>query len=87
MACCFGRRPGTVPCGPPGTSDRNHDCRGRREDQILELVDRYDIELWAAVDDREDGFPTTAAMHLAKTEYFDGLNGSTFTRLAWILQL
>lgn len=63
------------------------DCRGRREDQILELVERHDIELWAAVDDREDGFPTTAAMHLAKTEYFDGLNASTFTRLAWILQL
>lgn len=63
------------------------DCRGVREDQILALVEQYDIELWAAVDDREDGFPTTAAMHLAKTEYFDGLVPATFTRLAWILQL
>ncbi|WP_022982641.1 HAD domain-containing protein [Ideonella sp. B508-1] len=63
------------------------DCRGVREDQILELVERHDIELWGAVDNREDGFPTTAAMHLAKTEYFDGLVPATFTRLAWILQL
>lgn len=63
------------------------DCRGVREDEILALVERYDIELWAAVDDREEGFPTTAAMHLAKTEYFDGLVPATFTRLAWILQL
>ena len=30
----------------------------RREDEILALVEQHDIELWPAVDDREDGFPT-----------------------------
>jgi|GEM_PF-4337723 len=33
--------------------------------------------IWAAVDDREASFQATAALHLAKTDYFDGLMPST----------
>lgn len=58
-----------------------------REDEILDFVHEHGIEIWAAVDDREAEYPTTASMHLAKTEPIDGLTSLTLTRLAWLLQL
>jgi HAD domain in Swiss Army Knife RNA repair proteins len=44
-----------------------------REEEVLALVARYDIRSWVALDDRPEGFPTTANRLIA-TEYFDGIS-------------
>lgn len=59
----------------------------RREDEILDLVWRYGIARWAALDDDASGFPTTAPCHLARTQYLDGLTVSALERVADLLRL
>jgi hypothetical protein len=52
-----------------------------REDEILTLVHEYRIDRWAALDDREQEFPRTAATHLVATEYLDGLTEKNLMEL------
>lgn len=58
-----------------------------REQEILALVARYDIQRWVALDDKPEGFPTTADRHLIATDYFDGLTPEHLARAARALGL
>jgi hypothetical protein len=58
-----------------------------REQEILALVARYDIQRWVALDDKPEGFPTTANRHLIATDYFDGLTPEHLARAARALGL
>lgn len=60
---------------------------GYREDEILELVHKYRITRWAALDDRPDEFPKTGKTHLVVTEYFDGISRGHLNRVAVLLSL
>ena len=44
-----------------------------REREILAVVERFGIKVWAALDDVAEGFPTTAAAHLVLTDPRFGL--------------
>ncbi|MBO0501516.1 hypothetical protein J1C51_22350 [Chromobacterium haemolyticum] len=58
-----------------------------REQEILALVASYDIRRWVALDDKPEGFPTTAGQHLVATDYFDGLTPEHLARAARALGL
>lgn len=53
-----------------------------REEEILSVVRRCGIEVWAALDDVEAGFPTTAREHLVRTNPLFGLSESDLAVLA-----
>lgn len=60
---------------------------GYREDEILALVRKYSIAHWAALDDREQEFPTAGHDHLVATEYLYGLKTQHLERLMQNLKL
>lgn len=53
-----------------------------REEEILEVVRHCEIRVWAALDDVESGFPTTAAKHLVRTNPLFGISESDLVALA-----
>lgn len=56
-----------------------------REDEILFAAREYGITTWAALDDRAQEFPATAASHLVATEYLDGITAHSLLRLTTLL--
>lgn len=57
----------------------------RREDEILFAVREYGIAKWAAIDDRTQEFPATAATNLVATDYLDGITAHSLARLTTLL--